>query len=109
MFVPDQGDIVVFNFDPSAGKEVMKRRPAIVMSKKIFNEHAGFAVVAPITSTVRNMKLEVVLPEQFNTQGAVMVYQMKSLDFIDRKAEFIEKVDEHTISQVTAIAKAIIS
>lgn len=109
MFIPDQGDIVIFNFDPSAGKEVMKRRPAIVISKKIFNEHTGFAVVAPITSTVRNMELEVILPEQLTTQGAVMVHQMKSLDFIDRKASFIEKAPASVTQKITAMVKAIVS
>lgn len=109
MFVPDQGDIVVFSFDPSAGKEIMKRRPAIVISKKIFNEHTGFAVVAPITSTIRNMKLEVVLPANLITQGAVMIHQMKSLDFNDREADFVEKVPTQIMQKVTALAKAIVS
>ena len=63
MYIPDKGDIVFLNFDPSAGKEIMKRRPAFVISRKIFNEHTGFAVVAPITSKKRGMKLEVILPK----------------------------------------------
>ena len=57
MYTPDKGDIVSIDFDPSAGKEIMKRRPAYVIALKIFNEHTGFAVVAPITSNVRNMQL----------------------------------------------------
>lgn len=109
MFVPEQGDIVIFNFDPSADKEVMKRRPAIVISKKIFNEHTGFAVVAPITSTIRNMKLEVVLPEKLTTKGAVMVHQIKSLDFGNRQAEFVEKLPNTVTQKVLVLAKAIVS
>ncbi|WP_152669789.1 MULTISPECIES: hypothetical protein [Xenorhabdus] len=35
----------------------------------MFNEHTGFAVVVPTTSTVRGMMLEVVLPEELSTQG----------------------------------------
>ena len=60
MYIPDKGDIVSINFNPSAGKEIMKRRPAFVISRIAFNKHTGFAVVAPITSTIRNMQLEVV-------------------------------------------------
>ncbi|MDQ7048100.1 MAG: type II toxin-antitoxin system PemK/MazF family toxin [Enterobacterales bacterium] len=59
MYIADKGDIVYLNFDPSAAKEIMKRRPAFVISRKIFNEHTGFAVVAPITSSIRKMKLTV--------------------------------------------------
>jgi len=108
MYIPDKGDIVSLNFDPSAGKEIMKRRPAFVISRKIFNEHTGFAVVAPITSTIRKMKLEVVLPEETATKGAVLIHQMKSLDFGDRQIELIEKAPELTIRKVTELAKAII-
>ncbi len=109
MFVPDQGDVVIFSFDPSTGKEVMKRRPAVVISKKIFNEHTGFAVVAPVTSTIRNMRLEVILPSQLETKGAVMVHQMKSLDFGDRKASFVERLPVATIKEVLSLAQAIVS
>jgi len=87
----------------------MKRRPAVVISKKIFNEHTGFAVVAPVTSTIRNMRLEVILPSQLETKGAVMVHQMKSLDFGDRKASFVERLPVATIKEVLSLAQAIVS
>jgi len=109
VFIPDKGDIVSLDFDPSAGKEIMKRRPAYVISQKIFNEHTGFAVVAPITSTVREMQLEVVLPDNLSTEGAILMHQMKSLDFENREIEFIEKAPAKIVGKTTSIAKAIIS
>ena len=108
MYIPDKGDIVWFNFDPSAGKEIMKRRPAFVISRKAFNEHTGFAIVAPITSTVRGMKLEVVLHDGLSTNGAVLIHQMKSLDFANRQVELIEKASESMVEKVTELATVII-
>ena len=108
MYIPDKGDIVSLNFDPSAGKEIMKRRPAFVISRKMFNEHTGFAVVAPITSTIRKMKLEVVLPGETSTKGSVLIHQMKSLDYGNRQIKLIEKAPEHTVGEVTELAKVII-
>jgi len=108
MYIPDKGDIVWFNFDPSAGKEIMKRRPAFVISRKAFNEHTGFAIVAPITSTVRGMKLEVILPDGLSTNGAVLIHQMKSLDFANRQVELIEKASESMVEKVTELATVII-
>ena len=67
-YIPEQGDIVLLSFDPSSGKEIMKRRPAYVISRKIFNEHTELAIVAPISSTVRGIKLEVVLPDKIKNQ-----------------------------------------
>ena len=109
MYVPDKGDIVSLNFDPSSGKEIMKRRPAFVISRKMFNQHTGFAVVAPITSTVRGMKLEVVLPEKLSTQGAILIHQVKSLDFSNRQVKFIEKAPQATTDKATELTKVIIS
>jgi len=108
MYIPDKGDIVSLNFDPSSGREIMKRRPAFVISRKMFNEHTGFAVVAPITSTIRKMKLEVVLPDESTINGSILIHQMKSLDFKDRQIKLIEKATDSTTQKVTDLAKVII-
>ena len=107
IYVPEKGDIVRLDFDPSAGKEIMKRRPAFVISRRIFNKHTGLAIVAPITSTARGMKLEVVL-SGLSTTGSVLIHQLKSLDFRDRKIELIERASEDIAKQVTDLALAII-
>ncbi|WP_275097997.1 type II toxin-antitoxin system PemK/MazF family toxin [Sedimenticola hydrogenitrophicus] len=107
MYIPEKGDIVWLDFDPSAGKEIMKRRPAFVISRKLFNQHTGFAIVAPITSTIRGMKLEVVL-KGLSTQGAVLIHQMKSLDFESRDVTLIEKAPPAIVNQVTELAITII-
>lgn len=106
-YIPEQGDIIWLNFDPSSGKEIMKRRPAYVISRKIFNEHTELALVAPISSTIRGIKLEVVLEESLNTQGAILIHQLKSLDFAERDAEFIESVSKTTIDKVKTLIKLI--
>jgi mRNA interferase MazF/mRNA interferase ChpB len=106
-YIPEQGDIIWLDFNPSSGKEIMKRRPAFVLSQYAFNNHTGMAVVAPITSTIRNIKLEVVLA-QTKTEGAILVYQLKSVDFKQREAQFIEKAPMSIIKQVRAITELII-
>ena len=108
-YIPEQGDIIWLDFDPSSGKEIMKRRLAFVLSRKTFNEHTQMAIVAPVTSTIRGVKLEVVLPDKTNTNGAILVYQLKSVDFIRRNAEFIERTPALTLEQVTSIAKLLVS
>lgn len=107
-YIPSQGDIVWLDFDPSSGKEIMKRRPAYVVSRQAFNAHIGLAMVAPITSTIRGIKLEVVLPNSMSTSGSILVYQLKSLDVFQRNAEFIEKAPTSVIEQVKTLANVII-
>ena len=107
MYVPDRGDIIWLDFEPSAGKEITKRRPAYVVSRKAFNDHTGFALVAPITSTVRHVRLEVVL-EGTETKGAILSYQIKSLDLEHRNATFIERSPPEIIAAVTQIMQVIV-
>ena len=107
MYIPEKGDIVTLNFDPSAGSEIMKHRPALIISRKAFNEHTGFSIVAPITSTKRGMALEVVLSET-STQGVVLVHQLRSLDVESRGVKFVEKAPSEVIDKVTKMAAVII-
>ena len=106
-YLPNKGDIVSLNFDPSAGTEIMKRRPALVLSRDAFNQHTGFAIVAPITSTKRGMALEVVLDGTV-TQGVVLVHQLRSLDVESLGIQFIEKAPESIIDKTTKMATLII-
>jgi len=107
-YIPDQGDIIWLEFDPSTGNEIMKRRPALVLSKRIFNDHAQMAIVAPITSNVRGVKLEVVLPDNLSTVGAALIYQLKAVDFSARNCEFIETVPDAIIKSASEIAQVLL-
>ncbi len=108
IYIPEQGDLVWLNFDPSSGKEIMKRRPAFVISRKAFNEHTKMAIVAPITSSIRGIKLEVALADETKTNGAILVYQLKSIDFMQRDAEFIEQSPASILQQVLSIAQILV-
>ncbi|QIV94337.1 type II toxin-antitoxin system PemK/MazF family toxin [Allofrancisella frigidaquae] len=108
-YIPQQGDIIWLDFDPSAGSEIMKRRPALVLSRKIFNEHTGFAMVAPITSIERKNKFTVPTPENNKTEGYVLTYQARTLDFKVRNAEKIESVSSEYLQKITTLIKLIIS
>lgn len=106
-YVPEKGDIVWLDFDPSRGKEIMKMRPAYVISRRLFNEHVNMAIVAPITSTIRGVNLEVLLPEKLLTQGSILVYQLKTLDFTERNIKFIEKAPKKIVDRVAEIVHVI--
>lgn len=106
-YVPDKGDIVLLDFDPSAGKEIIKRRPALMISRQSFNDHTGFPLVAPITNTVRGMALEIPL-QGTATNGVVLMYQLRSLDVVSRNISFVEKVPTLIINKATEIATTVI-
>ncbi len=51
-YVPKRGDVVWLHFDPQKGKEIQKRRPAVVVSPKEYNKKTGLALFMPITSQI---------------------------------------------------------
>ena len=106
-YVPDKGDIVLLYFDTSAGKEIIKRRPALVMSRQSFNDHTGFSIVAPITNTVRDLALEIPL-HGTATKCVVLMQQLRSVDIASRDISFVEKVPASIINKATEIAVTII-
>ena len=90
-YVPEQGDIVWMVLDPRVGHEQSGRRPVVVMSHKELAEHTNLAVISPITSKVKGLPYEIVLSGT-KTKGAILPIHIKSVDFRQRKAVFIEKV-----------------
>ncbi len=48
-YVPRAGDFVWLDFDPQAGREQSKRRPALVITDQSYNRASGLAMVCPLT------------------------------------------------------------
>lgn len=107
-YIPDKGDFVVLTFDPQAGHEQMGRRPALVISNRLFNQHTGLALVCPITHTDRTVPFHIRIPEHTGIAGFVMADQIKSVDFRARSIQFMEKAPPILIREVMAILEAII-
>jgi len=84
-YVPRAGDIIWIDFDPQAGREQAKRRPALVVTDRSYNRASGLVIVCPLTS--RRKPYPFALPVLVDkVEGAVLVDQVKSLDWAARRA-----------------------
>jgi len=108
-YIPDKGDFVILTFDPQAGHEQMGRRPALIISNKLFNQHTGLALACPITNTDRNIPFHICIPQSAGIKGFVMVDQIKSVDFRVRVIQFMEKAQAVLMQEVMAILEAIVA
>ena len=106
VYIPKQGDIIAITFDPQAGHEQRGRRPALVVSKDLFNKSTGLAIVCPITNTDRGFPFHVPIPEASKLTGFVMVEQVKSVDFQARRVKRIERQNDELLSEVLSILDA---
>ncbi|PQC28214.1 type II toxin-antitoxin system PemK/MazF family toxin [Enterococcus mundtii] len=99
---PKQGDIITINFNPSAGREIQKRRPALVVSTDNYNLVTGLVAVCPITSTKKEHFIP--LNENHQIKGYVNALQVKTLDY---KARHWKKIEKATLSELGQIAQTI--
>jgi mRNA interferase MazF len=107
-YIPKQGDIIAITFDPQSGHEQKGWRPAFVVSKDLFNQSTGLAIVCPITNTERGFPFHVPIPEDSKLTGFIMVEQVKSVDFRARGAKRIEHGNDELLSDVLSILDACI-
>jgi mRNA interferase MazF len=98
-YVPEAGDIVMIDFDPQIGREQAKRRPALVLTDQRYNRASGLAVVCPLTSKRKPypFALPVVVDQ---IEGAVLVDQLKSMDWAGRKAQFHRRAEPALLRKV---------
>jgi len=106
-YIPEQGDIVALTFDPQSGHEQKGRRPAVIVSNKVFNQHVGLAFACPITNTKRGFPFHIEVDSN-QLSGYIMVEQMKSIDYKARKIKYIEKASRETIDKLLGIAESIL-
>lgn len=85
-YVPDAGDLVLLTQE--ANGEAAGRRPALVLTARVYNEAAKLALVCPITRTVKGYPFEVPLPQGLPFDGAVLADHLKSVDWQACGAEY---------------------
>lgn len=108
VYVPQKGDYVSVTFDPQSGHEQKGRRPALVVSNTLFNNHTGLAIVCPLTNTDRGFPFHVPVGDDPKVTGFIMVEQVKSIDFRSRETRFLGHAPDRVLDEVLAILDACI-
>jgi len=99
-YVPDAGDLVWLTFDPQAGHEQRGRRPALILSPRLYNSKARLAIACPITSQVKGYPFEVPLPSDGTMTGVVVADHVKNLDWQARRVVFEAKAPADVVIDV---------
>jgi mRNA interferase MazF len=105
-YVPESGDIVWLHFDPQAGYEQAGPSPAVVVSPASYNGKTGLMLCCPITTQIKGYPFEVVITG--DRPSAVLSDQIKSLDWVVRKASHKGNVLPDELEQVRKKTAALI-
>ena len=105
-YIPNKGDIIWLNFSQQAGLEQKGKRPALVISPKLYNQKTHLALCCPITSHQKGYPFEVAAGGR-KIKGVILADHLKSVDWKIRKARFVEraksKVLLECIEKITAL------
>lgn len=106
-YIPLRGDIVDYDFsEDQKGKEILKRRPAVIISDYDFNKF-GLAYVCPITSSKYNEPWEVYIAKGKIT-GTVLCNQLRAIDIDARNLSKKDKLSKNTLDKIRDILREII-
>jgi len=108
-YIPNRGDIIWIDFDPTRGSEQAGTRPALVMTAESYNTRVGVVMVCPITNRTKGYPTEVALPEGLQVTGFVLANQMRPLDIRARPATYADSVDESIVEEVRELVVALIT
>jgi len=107
-YIPDRGNIVWVTLNPQKGREQKGRRPAFVLSPKLYNAKSELALMCPITSRKKGYPFEV-LVNAGEISGVILADQIRALDWSARHAKFIAKASQNVIKDVQEKLSLLIS
>jgi len=109
--VPDRGDILRIDLDPVKGREPQGKRPVLVLTPAVFNRF-GVVLVCPVTQGggfAREHGFAVPLSGSGSrTQGVALCHQVRTLDYRERNADWVEPLPAEIVEEVLARVRALL-
>ncbi|WBA83221.1 type II toxin-antitoxin system PemK/MazF family toxin [Endozoicomonas sp. GU-1] len=92
VYIPERGDIVLL--DPGKGSEIGKRRPALVLSSRLYNEAIGQAICILISYQGKKRPANVEISGLDIEPSFAIPGLIRTLDWQHRRADRVGQVDE---------------
>jgi mRNA interferase MazF len=100
---PDRGDLIEMNFQPAAGREIDKRRPAIVLSPVEYNRRSGICLAVPTSTDLTPGPLWLPMPAGYlPSPSLILCDYLKSFDYRERSATFLKRVPLELVEQIVS-------
>jgi mRNA interferase MazF len=107
-YIPERGDVVWIDLDPTKGHEQKGRRPALVVSSAEYNAPSCLVLVVPITSQSKGYPFEIKINTK-QVKGVILADQLKSLDWSVRGVTFAVKAPPEVFKQVAELCTRLLN
>ncbi len=98
-WVPNSGDIIWIDFNPTVGHEQAGKRPALVLSPSSYNAKTSLLLACAMTTEVKGYPFEVSMPDG----GVVLADQVKCIDWRYRNAQPKDTAPEDVVRKVKVL------
>lgn len=102
-YIPEKGDIVYVDFNPTKGHEQKGFIPALVVSNAIFNKYTKMVMLCPITSNEKDFPTHYLLRDTKKVKGSALCEHVRSIDYEVRNIKFVEKCSDTDIKSILEI------
>ena len=100
---PRLDEVWLIALDPTAGAEIRKTRPCLVISPNEMNEHLRTVIIAPMTTTERPYPTRVAVTFQ-GKRGQVALDQLRAVD----RHRLVRKLGRISAMTAAAVSAALI-
>ena len=105
-YIPNQGDVVFLDFNPTKGHEQTGIRPAVVISNNAFNKNTKMVILCPITSNTKYFPTHYNLEDTKKVHGSVLCEHIRSVDYEIRSLKFVEKLSNNDFISIITLLYA---
>ncbi len=105
-YIPNQGDIVFLDFNPTKRHEQKGYRPAIIISNNVFNKHTKMVMVCPIISNEKEFPTHYNLKDSEQIKGSVLCEHIRSIDYEIRNLMYVEKASKKDFENIKDLLEA---
>ena len=102
-YIPNQGDVVFLDFNPTKGHEQTGIRPAVVISNNAFNKNTKMVILCPITSNTKYFPTHYNLEDTKKVHGSVLCEHIRSVDYEIRSLKFVEKLSNNDFISIITL------
>lgn len=102
-YIPNQGDIVFLDFNPTKGHKQSGVRLAIIISNNIFNYNTKMVIVCPITSNEKEFPTHYLLENTKKIHGSVLCEHIRTIDYEIRNLKFVEKLSDNDFINIITL------
>jgi mRNA interferase MazF len=107
-YVPERGDFIWIQLQPTRGHEQAGHRPALVLSPKSYNRRTGLCVLCPSTRHAKGYAFEVTVGMPDGSASIVLVDHIRCVDWRARAAELIFRVPQAVLDEAVARLDALV-